>query len=379
MLVVWLVGIDATINSSYSKPTISSGEIVGGLVGVSIAGTINYSYSIPFINLSENLKSVGGLIGEAYSVLPKAQERNRSVASFETLAKYKGVSNKVTDVQFTYSTLIIDESQFDSFNEEQTNKIKSAKYDYICADYDAEKTACLQSNQNASLMYVFAGTVKYVQKDLNDETLIDNVTYQTSKSSIVELHRLYNVGDPDQVVAFQEVFSGWSLIKYWSLKEEKYFPLLNNEAVDNFIEIDDQNDLDLIRTNLNGKFKVVQDIKIQEIDANWIIEGKFTGVLVGELKNNDRRPTITILGLNPNISNETVGFFRETYNATISNLAFVWESNDTDKSPIDLSSVEVRPPDTPNICRVWPVSGRAAVTPAGAPSPVGLFLGLGPN
>lgn len=324
------LGIDTIINASYSKATISSGQIVGGLVGLAVAGTVNYSYAVPFVHITENLCSVGGLFGEAYSIRPRSQDRNMAITPYETLIKHKGVVNKVTDIQFTYSTLIVDELEYDALTETQKENMK---FDYICADYDADNTVCLNSNQNSNLMYVYAGPVDYRNE------FITNETNKTNNSSIIELHRLYNVGDPDQVVAFQEVFSGWSLIKYWSLNDERYFPLLTNKSVDNYIEIDSAGDLEMIQLNLGGKYKVVRDFEVNEKTANWIISGEFKGVLVGELMNDDRRPTITIKGLNPDLDNNSAGFFEKTYNATISNLAIAWLSTESNQSAIDLTNV----------------------------------------
>jgi len=327
------VALNSNIRASYSKASIVSGKVVGGLVGVSVSSVINYSYAIPYINIAENLNSVGGLIGSAYGIVATTPERNSEIATYEKLLKSKGVANKNTDIQFTYSTLIME-------NSELKNVGNQVVLDYVCANYADIDRNYLQSNANTNFVYVYAGTVNYYK--VSEEVLVvQNNTRATNKASVMELHKLYKVGDPAQVISFQEVFSGWSLMKYWSLKEEKYFPLLNNEGVDNFIDIDDEADFEQIASNPNGKFRVVKDITIATKTANWIVSGSgysaFAGVMIGEIEGDSRRPTITIQGLKPNFANETSGFFQETRNATISNLAFEW--TETNLSAINMVNV----------------------------------------
>jgi len=311
------VGLNSIIRSSYSKVGITSGEEVGGLIGLSVASVVNYSYSIPYINSYAGYKYVGGLIGSAYGVASRSPSRNSNIANYETLLKLKGVRNQDTDIQFTYSTLMFDKSTF--------VVPENAVFDYVSANYCDAKTNALTSNSSDNLMYVYSGTINY-------PGIVLNRTNETNKTAIVELYKLFNVEDPAQVIAFQEVFSGWSVEKYWSLKEEKYFPLLIDKHADNFIEIESQKDLIKIENNPNGKFKIVSNFSITK-DANWVINTRepFSGVLLGELQNDSTRPVITIAGLKPNQAGETSGFFKHTAGATISNLEIVWEK------PIDLS------------------------------------------
>ncbi len=316
------LGLNTRINACYSKASVNSGAVIGGLIGASVGGIINYSYAIPYVNYTEN-SLVGGLIGSAYAIQPVTPTRNENIKVYELLLKNHDVVEQVTDIQFTYSTILIDDDV----------EYENATLDYICADYSGDGKKYLQSNQSSSLLYVYAGPVNYKNNTVSNETKLSN------KSSVVDLFRLYNVGDPDQTVAFQEVFSGWALIKYWSLNDEKYFPLLNNETVDNYIIIDHENDLDYIRTNPNGKFKVTKDFTISEEDSNWVISGEFTGVLVGEIENDDRKPVITIQGLQPQTTDASSGFFERTHNATLSNLTFVWVSAE-DNPSIDMSGVD---------------------------------------
>lgn len=318
-----LVGIslNSDIKASYSKAAIASGAEIGGLLGVAVGGTITYSYAIPYINLNSDMKNVGGLVGSVYGLRSTSPTRNDAVSEFETLLIYKKALKEKTeinlDIQFTYSTIVVDNSKISNF------AVSETKLDYVTANYKDSAEVYLKSNSNTNLTYVYAGPVKYTQTKEGVD-IVGNETSNTSKSAKVDLYKLYNVSDPSQTVFFQEVFSGWSVIKYWSLKEEKYFPLLNNKSVDNFIPIDSQEDLALIAANPKGKFKVVKSFPIDEKDANWIISGKFEGVLIGEIEGDSRRPIITVNGLNPTTPNASSGFFESAHNATISNLEIKW-------------------------------------------------------
>ena len=334
-----LVGLSlgASVDSSYSKASIYSGETVGGLIGLAVASKISYSYAIPYINFNDEIKTVGGLIGSAYGVETSSPSRNDEISTYEKLVKYKGHNDEIVDIQFAYSTLILNNS--DLVNNEGNAKY-STNLDYICANYQDETKSYIGSNGTANMSYVYAGTVNYM-KDLSNNPIVKNQTKDTSKSSVMELYRLFNVGDSDQTVAFQEVFSGWSVKKYWSLKEEKYFPLLNNDAVENFIEIKNEADLSKITSNLEGYFKVTQSFSITDktlLENNWIISGLFEGMLIGEIEGSDSRPVISIYGLKPQTPGETSGFFEKTMNATISNLEFEWVSTDSNPA-IDMSAV----------------------------------------
>lgn len=326
------LGLNSTIRASYAKAGIKSGEQIGGLIGTSVASIVTYSYAIPYINDYDGMKNVGGLFGSAYGISSKSPQRNGAIVEYEKLLKYKGVANQSTDIQFTYSTLVMDNANL--------KKFENVNMDYIAADYmdkDGGDTKYLQSNNTPNLAYVYAGTVNYPDL-VQDSSVVQNQTAETSKSAEMELFRLFEVGNPAQTVAFQEVFSGWSLMKYWTLDEEKYFPLLNNESVDNFIDIDDGDDIDQIIANPEGKFRVVDDIELDAKQANWIVSGQFEGVLIGEIEGDSRRPTIVIKGLTPNTDNETSGFFQKTRNATISNLTFEWTCGN-DFSGINMSNV----------------------------------------
>lgn len=320
------VGLNSTIDSCYSKVGFENGNIIGGLIGLSVSTTTSYSYSIPYVDVNKlsNTAKVGGLIGEAYGIRTTEEiARNASVSEYERLLKHKSVNNKDTDIQFTFSTMIVEDAKLSS-------KLNSgsgiATIDFICADFEDNDRTYLVSGGNSLLRHVYVGTIPYTNSQAG-VIGVKNQTETKQKSSTVNMHEMYSYGEGAQIVAFQKVFSGWSIKPYWSIKPEKYFPLLINETVDNFIEIDSAEDLQFIRANPNGNFRIVKDFTINasDTDSNWVIGGEnpFTGILIGERKTDKKIPVITITGLTPTIK-ETSGFFRETRGATITNLTIVW-------------------------------------------------------
>ncbi len=303
------IGLDANIRSSYAKVGIKNAATAGGLIGTSVASSVKYSYAIPFVSktaLETSNLTVGGLFGSAYRVDLVMSDRNRSIEEYDTLLKYQGLKKDTTDIMFTYSSLLLDDASVVDTND---------KLDYLAADYLDNEKSCLTSSGNEAFTYVYIGPVDYKYA-----TVVKN-----TQASTVEISKLFDVENPEQSINFQEVFSGWQAEPYWSLREEKYFPLLNDLAADNFIDIDSEDDFKQL-SDSNGKFRVIKDITIPVQTANWVVSGTFSGVLVGQIPGQDRAPKITIQGLTPNQENST-GFFRETKGATISNLNIVWNNN----------------------------------------------------
>lgn len=329
------VSVGAEINSSYAKTGFKAGIVIGGLVGTSVATKTTYSYAVPYINLHNSNQLVGGLIGSAYNISASSPERNSAISSFEEIAKQNGVTNASTDVQFTFSTILMDNSKLEKLTTTERNNFPTM--DFICADYGANDIAntVLTSNNNENLNYVFAGKVPYAKRS-DTAQFVTNTT--EARASTINMYELYDVKNTEeQPEAFRSVFSGWSSEKYWSLNNEKYFPLLLNEAVQNFYIISSPDDFKQLVANPNRNYKITQDVEIPAdvYSENWIFNVNFTGMLVGEIEGTDKKPVVTIKAqLNPNTKDETAGMFRQTTNATISNLTFLWTNN------ISLDNVE---------------------------------------
>lgn len=333
-----LVGlsIGGNYNSVYSKASIKTGEVVGGLIGSSYSSRIVYSYAVPYINLDYNIdmySDVAGLVGSAYGVGNIGTHISRNDMQYEAIAqRLMNISSQNTDVRFTFSTLLLDDSKISEFGDDVT-------FDYISADYlDTSNVQYITSENSSTLAYVYSGLVEYTV-DLNEQNIIENSLSNSSNN--IDLDDLFDIyGDNnEQATIFYEVFSGWSE-EYWTLDPTKYYPLLLDKGASNYIEIDDASDFEEIINNPDGYFKIIDDIDMSDWcnaqGSNYVLPVDFTGVLVGELPNGGT-PRLYGLFINT-VRNENSGFFRSTENSTIRNINFEWNGAYTGRNSISVPS-----------------------------------------
>lgn len=334
-----LVGlsIGGNYNSVYSKASIKTGEVVGGLIGSSYSSRIVYSYAVPYINLDYNIdmySDVAGLVGSAYGVGNIGSHISRNDMQYEAIAqRLMNISSQNTDVRFTFSTLLLDDSKISEFGDDVT-------FDYISADYleDTSNVQYITSENSSTLAYVYSGLVEYTV-DLNEQNIIENSLSNSSNN--IDLDDLFDIyGDNnEQATIFYEVFSGWSE-EYWTLDPTKYYPLLLDKGASNYIEIDSASDFEEIINNPDGYFKIINDINMSDWcnaqGSNYVLPVDFTGVLVGELPNGGT-PTLSGLFINT-VRNENSGFFRSTENSTIRNINFEWNGAYTGRNSIGVPS-----------------------------------------
>lgn len=331
------IAINANIDSCYAKASFKSGVEIGGIAGVSMCSSVAYSYAIPYVNYYSGIKHVGGLFGSAYHVDNANIDRNSEVAEFESYAKLTtGINKRTTDLKSTFSTVFINKDDFTPYiktgefnvaNGDGTNK-----FDYIIAN--ASSDSVLNSGSSA-LTYTFAGKLQ--------DTEYNNIVKNTSlgdRSNAIEIFELFNHETSDYVTTYSEVFSGWSIRDYWTLDNTKYFPLLLNNAVENFEIIEKASDFEKIYANRKGKYKIIEDIEEEEMrewlqqreGSNWIFDVDFEGTLIGDTGAvvGDRKPKVNGLFLTPSVNN-SAGLFRKTTVASISNISFTWgQSSSTD-------------------------------------------------
>ena len=337
-----LVGlsIGGNYNSVYSKASIKTGEVVGGLIGSSYSSRIVYSYAVPYINLDYNIdmySDVAGLVGSAYGVGNIGTHISRNDMQYEAIAqRLMNIFSQNTDVRFTFSTLLLDDSKISEFGDDVT-------FDYISADYleDTSNVQYITSENSSTLAYVYSGLVEYTV-DLNEQNIIENSLSNSSNN--IDLDDLFDIyGDNnEQATIFYEVFSGWSE-EYWTLDPTKYYPLLLDKGASNYIEIDSASDFEEIINNPDGYFKIIDDIDMSDWcnaqGSNYVLPVDFTGVLVGELPNGGT-PRLYGLFINT-VSNENSGFFRSTENSTIRNINFKWNGAYTGRNSIVPSAVQI--------------------------------------
>ncbi len=312
------ISIGTTINSSYSKASIRTGEVVGGLIGTSYASSVVYSYAVPYINLDYNAdiyENVGGLIGSAYGVRQIGTVISRNNPEYEAIAlRLNNIVSQDTDLQFTFSTILLDNDEIIPLD---------ATFDYISADY-RDGTQYITSNESETLAYVFAGLVNYTSAG-EGSTVIHSMNSIASNINLDELFDIYGTNIQQETI-FYEVFSGWSE-EYWTLDSTKYYPLLLNKRVSNYIEIATADDFYKIINNETGNFRIVNDIDMtdwcRQQSTNFILDINFQGVLIGEKADGSGTPTLSGLTINARQSGNA-GFFRQTTNATIRNIEFEW-------------------------------------------------------
>ena len=327
------VGINAGINASYSKAAFKDGEIIGGLIGASIASNITYSYAVPYVNVTDNNKLIGGLIGAAHMV-NKGQNigKNSTVRIYEDLLNLylrrdvSSPSELKTDIQYTFSTILMNKADIVERAKLWTNENKIL-INYIAPSFtNNTNTDNIVSGGNTTYTGVYAGTVDYSYSTIpNAEPNMSAVSTIEVKAKNRELKVLYDFEHALQEPTFNEIFLPWATVSYWSIRYEKYFPLLTNEGVDNYIIIENAEDLKMVVSNPDGKYLVVNDIDVGIQNSNWLFDCEFTGELLGQVDSNSNvRKKLYNIGLKPNQAVESSGLFRKTMGANISNLEFVW-------------------------------------------------------
>lgn len=329
------ISIGTTINSSYSKASIRTGEVVGGLIGTSYASSVVYSYAVPYINLDYNAdiyESVGGLIGSAYGVRQIGTVISRNNPEYEAIAlRLNNIVSQDTDLQFTFSTILLDNDEIIPLD---------ATFDYISADY-RDGTQYITSNESETLAYVFAGLVNYTSAG-EGSTVLNSMTSIASNINLDELFDIYGTNIQQETI-FYEVFSGWSE-EYWTLDSTKYYPLLLNKRVSNYIEIATADDFYKIINNETGNFKIVNNIDMtdwcNQQSGNFILDINFQGVLIGEKEDGSGTPTLSGLTIDAR-NTGNAGFFNQTTNATIRNIKFEWNNANNNGAIVIYNTVDM--------------------------------------
>ena len=326
------ISINSHIDSCYSKAGFKVGSTIGGLIGVSIASNTVYSYAVPYINVDDTyLTKVGGLIGSAYGVRSGTIDRNQAVNEYiNYLTLILGEKNKNTDIQFTFSTILVDVNDISTKNVETD---KYVNFDYICADYgqlENGDAGYLTSNNGSAFIYVFAGLVDAYSRVVDEDGLSILKHTNEARSSDEELNLLYDTSEDnvEQVSTFNNIFSSWDTT-YWTMDPERYFPLLLNEDPKNYILIETADDFYQMLARPDENFMIVEDIDMSEWCArnntNFIFDIEFTGILVGQKEDNSI-PVLYNLYLSPT-NEEDAGLFRATNEATLRNITFEWGPN----------------------------------------------------
>lgn len=326
------IGLGAGIDSSYSKASIKDGKVIGGLIGAAIASSVTYSYAVPFVNITDKTKLVGGMFG-----LSQVVEKDQNYTG-DNLAEYKNLVRvyanreigssraKYTDIQFTFSSLLLDKKNIEE-KQVSTTDSNSAKLGYIVpVTTNNEYVNSLRSGGNQTFSSVYSAYLdEYNYTKQGESSATVPVATIEEKVKNKDLKIIYDLSNTKQETTFNEIFSSWKSIPYWTIKHEKYFPLLTSEGVENYTIIEDAEDMKQISSNLDGKYLIVNDINMNGINAgNWVFKGTFTGELIGQIDSgSNKRKRLYNISLTPS-QKDSSGFFEQTQGALISDLEFVW-------------------------------------------------------
>ena len=216
--------IEGIYNSVYtaSLTKVSSTAYTGGFIGESVY--INYGSSL-FTNSSNNF-----YLGTIY--LAKMQNYGRNMENYLNFT----VLNKVVIANNFVKTELTSENAIHFGVMIGYNAVPSTNY--IGSQYDkyTEPDRVFYSDMS----YVTDFTPQLVGYAVNVESNLSNRNLNSFKSQ--ELYNLDFVGQPD---VFEELFDGWSTL-IWTLRADYYLPLLLNYEYQNYFEIWNEEDFNLI-------------------------------------------------------------------------------------------------------------------------------------
>lgn len=303
------LSVGSTVFSCYSKASFYAGNIIGGLIGLDVMSTYNYNYAVPFINFAtgnmEELTYVGGFVGRA---------EDATSASFGLI--YTGLNKKVAGQSYLFSTILLDQNAYSQMvtDLQAEGATYSVKFNNFIAD---DKVL------NHIVSQVYVGNVNYNKAKVS----VDATT--TTGTITEDISKLYNLDVPDvQLATYTKIFEIWDT-KYWNLETNtRYFPLLTDERTNNYDIIKDVSDINKLKNNPTGSFKVINDIDMTGYygGENFVFDFTFEGVLVGE-KADGTTPKLYNLNVKASNSSDDAGLFRGTKGATFRNLEFSWMEN----------------------------------------------------
>ena len=316
------LSVGSTVFSCYSKASFYAGNVIGGLIGLDVMSTYNYNYAVPFINFATGnmgeLTYVGGFIGRA---------EDATSASFGLI--YTGLNKKVAGQSYLFSTILLDQN---AYSQKVTDlQAEGATYSVKFNNFIADDKVL-----NHIVSQVYVGKVNYNSSKVN----INSTT--TTGTTTENISKLYNLDVPDvQLATYTKIFEIWDT-KYWNLETNtRYFPLLTDERTNNYEIIKDVSDINKLKSNPTGRFKVINDIDMTGYygGENFVFDFTFEGALVGE-KEDGTTPKLYNLNVRASNSGDDAGLFRGTKGATFRNLEFSWMENGVGKN--SSSSVNIK-------------------------------------
>lgn len=316
-----------TTDVYYGQTDSRPAYIIGGFVGANIEGIYNSVYTASLTKVSSTAYT-GGFIGESVNVnysstsftnsdgfylgtiyLAKMENCGRILATYKyknyiALNKVVVVNNYVktelTDTNATHFGVII------GYNGVENSKYIGSQY-----DLNTEPDRVFYSDMS----YVSGYTSKLVGNANIGVNDLGNRNLNSFKSQ--ELYNLDFVGQPD---VFEELFDGWSTL-IWTLRADYYLPLLLKFEYQNYFEIWNEEDFNLINLYPDANFVIKQNITMTKVYNNNVVNTVFTGTIIGETAEGVT-PTVKVniqaIGANA----DKFGFFRQSSGARFTNIIF---------------------------------------------------------
>lgn len=303
---------DAIEGAEYGNLSAVQGAgIVGGFIGINNNGKINDSLTKANIGgkgMYGSPNIVGGFIGEMKGgELKNCYAQNSIDLAEDNEAVYVGgLFGQITGTKLISIDNVVVATWFDKT--QIKSRVDAGKnVDYIVANGSLSEDDCMMSYGD----YLTAMGVE-IEASLKGAEKYD-------------MQALYNLDASTQKEIFESLFILWDT-NYWDLDNTKFMPNLKPDNATSFIELIDRDDLKKLSLYPNANFILMNDIEVGEVNANYVANVDFSGILVGKMKEDGTYPKFNNITLKANTNRSvTSGFFKSTNKARIANVGFEYE------------------------------------------------------
>ncbi|MBQ8430412.1 MAG: hypothetical protein IJX26_00485, partial [Clostridia bacterium] len=356
------VNYGGSIDNSYTKANISANSsLIGGFVGVNYGGSYESVYAQNYMDLNSiktnaNRKaSIGGFIAK------NALSVSNGLSLVYNLVHKENTNLKVDSVVIA---TFYDKSQINNLT--KTNN-KNIDIDYLIAQSENKINSSL-GDTSAPMNVYYLSYEGLAGSCYNNDIIIKDSPLETkkliSKSTILSnddedfdikaeakpIDTLYDIDSNDkeqdekQLTLFTTLFMSFDINVWDKSDNKKFFPVLKENPILNYYEINEEQDLLLIILHPDANFVLTGDIALTSERVDYVLDVVFSGTLVGRIDEEGNAPTISGIKLTTSNATKTAGFFRSTNGATINNInlsySYLIVNNSNGKSYVGLLSAE---------------------------------------
>lgn len=337
----------------------SNARFTGGFIGANIGGALNTVYTTSMLDVKEN-QVVGGLIGVNYNYAVDKDGKVKEPIKYDLDAGGEDtVANYLTRVH-DYKLFVKNSTKLSAAPSVMLNKVALAnsyvKSDFVTLNEQGSEVPAFAENASFGLFIGknlisgenFVGSPDNTTGTSGTTNILPTYTYYSElyfncsqKDQLVgnasvkinnnlttrnlikyDISTLLNANAIEQPETFSNIFGTW-LLQYWSLNSRFFFPTLIKQGYDNYIEIRTEDDFQQIFDKPDANYIIVQDIEMTKIYDSYVINQLFTGTIVGEHRITSQAVVVSgIKIIQGNQNTNSVGFFRQTQSAKISNIIF---------------------------------------------------------